>query len=95
MKIFNWNIINETDYEIKCDYLRKDIIIIDHSTNRQLEYFKYNEMKDTYSEDDKIHDIILEIHNDKNEIVLYKKYCILIIGCIFIGHIWGYTGAIK
>lgn len=30
MKIFNWNIINETDYEIKCDYLRKDIIIIDH-----------------------------------------------------------------
>ena len=29
MKIFNWNIINETDYEIKCDYLRKDIIIID------------------------------------------------------------------
>lgn len=34
-------------------------------TNRQLEYFKYNEMKDTYSEDDKIHDIILEIHNDK------------------------------
>ncbi|MEN1991320.1 hypothetical protein [Staphylococcus hominis] len=73
MKIFNWNIINETDYEIKCDYLRKDIIIIDHSTNRQLEYFKYNEMKDTYSEDDKIHDIILEIHNDKNEIVLYKN----------------------
>ncbi|MGX0553283.1 hypothetical protein ACUXN7_001022 [Staphylococcus hominis] len=30
-------------------------------------------MKDTYSEDEKIHDIILEIHNDKNEIVLYKN----------------------
>lgn len=30
-------------------------------------------MKDTYSEDEKIHDIIPEIHNDKNEIVLYKN----------------------
>lgn len=73
MKIFNWNIINETDYEIKYDYLGKDIIIIDQSTNKQLTYVKYNEMKDTYSEDEKIHDIIFEIHNDKNEIVLYKN----------------------
>lgn len=30
-------------------------------------------MKDTYSEDEKIHDIISEIHIDKNEIVLYKN----------------------
>ena len=45
-------------------------------------------MKDTYSEDEKIHDIILEIHNDKNEIVLYKILH-LNYRCIFIGYIWG------
>ena len=73
MEFFNWNIINETDYEIKCDHLGKDIIIIDQSTSRQLAYFKYNEIKDTYIEDEKIHDIIPQIHNDKNEIVLYKN----------------------
>lgn len=73
MEIFNWNIINKTDYEIECNYLGKDIIIIDQSTNRQLVYFKYNKIENTYIEDEKIRDIIPQIHNDENEIILYKN----------------------
>ena len=44
------------------------------STQKEIvKYLWGDEMKDTYSEDEKIHDIIPEIHIDKNEIVLYKN----------------------
>lgn len=28
MRLFNWEIINETNYDITCDVLKKDIIIV-------------------------------------------------------------------
>ncbi|MCH8647234.1 hypothetical protein SHJJP8921_001499 [Staphylococcus lugdunensis] len=73
MKMFNWNIINETDYELKGNYLEKDIIILDQSTNRQIAYFKYNETQGTYIIDEKTNDVLPQIFDEDKKIVLYKN----------------------
>ena len=92
MKIFNWNIINETSFDITCDYFSKDIIIVDKATNRQLVYFKYNIKEDIYTEDEKVHKVITQINTMDKSITIYdniaSNYRTLFM-C------WGISGATK
>ncbi|MCG1252269.1 hypothetical protein K4P42_08030 [Staphylococcus epidermidis] len=71
--MFNWNIINESSYDITCDYFTKDIIIVDKATNRQLVYFKYNTKEDIYIEDEKVHKVITQINNMDKSITIYDN----------------------
>ncbi|PTE53631.1 hypothetical protein BUY60_00680 [Staphylococcus epidermidis] len=73
MKIFNWNIINETSFDITCDYFSKDIIIVDKATNRQLVYFKYNIKENIYTEDEKVHKVITQINTMDKSITIYDN----------------------
>ncbi|EKS40644.1 hypothetical protein [Staphylococcus epidermidis] len=73
MKLFNWNIINETGFDITCNYFSKDIIIVDKATNRQLVYFKYNIKEDIYTEDEKVHKVITQINTMDKSITIYDN----------------------
>ena len=73
MRLFNWEIINETNYDITCDYLGKDIIIVKKGTSSQLAYLKYNSKEDIYTVDEKVHKVIVQINTIKKSITIYDN----------------------
>ncbi|EGQ3284612.1 hypothetical protein G4N53_000212 [Staphylococcus pseudintermedius] len=73
MRLFNWEIINETNYDITCDHIGKDIIIVKKGTSSQLAYLKYNSEKDIYTVDEKVHKLIVQINTIKKSIIINEN----------------------
>ncbi|PCF44165.1 hypothetical protein [Staphylococcus delphini] len=73
MKKFDWETINETNYDITCDYLEKGIIIVKKGTNSQLVYLKYNSKEDIYTVDKKVYKVIVQTNTIKKSITIYEN----------------------
>ncbi|NHM92100.1 MULTISPECIES: hypothetical protein [Staphylococcus] len=73
MRLFNWEIINETNYDVTCDHLGKDIIIVKEGTNSQLAYLKHNSKEDIYTVDEKVHKVIVQTNTINKSITIYEN----------------------
>ena len=73
MKKFNWEIINETNYDITCDHLGKDIIIVKKATSSQLAYLKYNTKEDIYTVDEKVHKVIVQTNTINKSFTIHEN----------------------
>ena len=73
MIMFNWKIINKSNYEITCDNLDKDIIIVDKTNNRHLTYFNYNDKKEIYTKFDDVHKVVAQINAINKTITIYNN----------------------
>lgn len=73
MRLFNWEIINETNYDVTCDVLGKDINIVKKGTSSQLAYLKYNPKEDIYTVDYNVHKVVLQINDISKSITIYDN----------------------
>ncbi|QDW92178.1 hypothetical protein GJU84_09330 [Staphylococcus chromogenes] len=73
MRLFNWEIINETNYDITCDVLEKGINIVDKASNSCLAFLTYNDKDDIYTVDYNVHKVVLQINDISKSITIYDN----------------------